>query len=169
LIASNICHIASEMRKSISSPFTFFFKAVCPSLWIAIGLYAFLAVLLDPNTKDRFVILLLLVVWTGVPTLINYWNNFRLKKAYLSDEFLYVSNYITEVKLSLTNIENVQANAYPWMGWWRWPSYRVIITLRQSTKFGKRIMIIPGFLLRRRCQRNKKRHRVSQKNAFDDC
>jgi hypothetical protein len=133
------------MRKTISSPFTFFFKFVFPSLWIATGLYVILRALLEPNAKNVFATVLLFAIWAGVSILIDYRNNFPLKRACLRDGFLFVSNYVREVKISLMNIDDVRASAHPWMGWWRWPPYRVIITLKQSTEFGTRIMIIPGF------------------------
>jgi hypothetical protein len=160
------------MRKTISSPFTFFFKVVTPSLWIAIGLCVALATLLNANTKNVFATMLLIVIWTGVSTLIDYRHNFPLKRARLSDDSLYVSNYVREVKISLTNIDDVKASAYPWMGWWRWPPYRVIITLKQSTEFGKRIMIIPGFYYKDVVDEIrdaiKTQRSVNQADAFDD-
>jgi hypothetical protein len=90
----------------------------------------------------------------------------------LRDVVLVVSNYVREVKISLMNIDDVRASAYPWMGWWRWPPYRVIITLKQSTEFGKRIMIIPGFYYKDVVDEIrdaiKTQRSVSQANAFDD-
>ncbi|HWO01221.1 MAG TPA: hypothetical protein VNS63_18320 [Blastocatellia bacterium] len=134
-----------NVRRTISSPFTFFFKVVTPSLWIAFGLCVTLSALLDPSTKNVFAIIALFVMWTGVTTLINYRNNFPLKRARLGDGVLVVSNYVREVRVSITNIDNLEASGCTWRaGWWRWPPCRVIITLKQSTEFGKTIMIIPG-------------------------
>ena len=133
------------VKKTISSPFTFFFKFVFPALWVAIGLFVLFRSVLDPNTKDLFLVILFLIVWTGVPTLINYWNNFPLKRVHLDDSLLYVSNYVEEITIPLSSIDDVQASAYPWMGWWRWPPYRIVITLKNPSEFGEKILIIPGF------------------------
>jgi hypothetical protein len=133
------------MRRALSSPFTFFFKFVFPALWLAVGSFALIRAVADSDTKHVFLVVLFIIVWTGVPTLINYWNNFPLKKAYLGDGVLRISNYITEIKIPLSNIDDVRASAYPWMGWWRWPPYRVVITLKSPTEFGDRILIIPGY------------------------
>jgi len=134
------------MRKAISSPFTFFFKFVSPALWISIGLIALFNAVREPNlsTEKRISIMLFLVVWTGVPTLINYWNNFPLKRVYLSESALYVSNYRQEIRVPISSIHEVHSSG-SWFTSWRWPSYRVIITLKEPSEFGNRILLIPGF------------------------
>jgi hypothetical protein len=136
---------ARGMKKRISSPFTFFFKIVTPSLWAGLGIFALCRALFEPYTGQLFATVLFLIVWTAAPLLTNYWNNLPLKKVSIDNESLYVSNYIKEIRIPLSSVDDVKASAYPWLGWWRWPPYRVVIMLEDYSEFGNKILIIPGF------------------------
>ena len=65
-----------------------------------------------------------------------YWSCLRLKKVSVDDHFLYVSNYIKEVPISLSEIydvtENVWLNMHP-----------VTIHLKSPTEFGDKIIFMP--------------------------
>ena len=136
---------AREMRKRISSPFTFFFKVINPILWAGIGLFALSRAVLEPYPGELLAMVLFLMAWTGVALLINYWFSLPLKKVSIDNESLFVSNYIKEITIPLSRVGDVKASAYPWLGWWRWPPYRVVIVLKDSSEFGNKILIIPGF------------------------
>src|SRR4030095_3388608 len=129
------------MKKRISSPFTFFFKVVTPCVWTGIGLFMLSRVFVEPYNRETIAIILFIILWTGVPFLINYRNNFPLKRVSLGSEFLFVSNYIKEIRIPLSKVDYVEASS----GWWGWPSHRVVIMLEDLSEFGDKILIIPGF------------------------
>jgi hypothetical protein len=133
------------MKKSISSPFTFFFKFILPSLPVAAGVFALIAGIIIAPIKDIFVGILFVLVWIGIPTVINCYNNLPLKKVYLDDGFLYVSNYVKQIRIPLSEIDDVKATGNPWAGSWRIPLYRIVIRLKHQTEFGEKILLIPDF------------------------
>ena len=75
--------------------------------------------------------------------MINYWNNLPLKNVSYDDQFLYVSNYLKEIRIPLSEADEIKATGGT--GWWRWLPKRVIVQLRTPSAFGRRVIFIPGY------------------------
>jgi hypothetical protein len=120
----------AAMPRRLSSAQTFFTKIVFPVLWI-VGFGTVTLFLRCPTaTKVPF-----LAVWMLGSVLIYQWC-VRLKRVSIDDSFLYVSNYLREVRVPLRDVVAVGEN--------RWVnSHPVTITLRSVTEFGDRIVFMP--------------------------
>jgi len=79
--------------------------------------------------------LLFLFFWLGGSAFI-YWSCIRLKEVSVDDDFLYVSNYLKEIVIPLSEIydvtENVWVNIHP-----------VTIRLKTPSEFGEKIVFMP--------------------------
>lgn len=65
-----------------------------------------------------------------------YWFYFRLKKVSVFGDFLYVSNFLKEIQIPLTEVEKVTENV--------WLNHNpVTIHLKHSSEFGKKIVFMP--------------------------
>lgn len=76
-----------------------------------------------------------LFVWVGGSAFI-CWNCIRLKEVSVDDNFLYVSNYLKEVSIPLTEIYDVTENA--WLN-----IHPVTIHLKSPSEFGHKITFMP--------------------------
>lgn len=132
----------SCMRTPLSSPFTLFFKVILPCAWLGLGVFALTRAFLEPSELEFIGPVLLLCVWLGVSIVVFYWNNFPVKRVFLDDQFLQVSNYIKQISIPLELIESVRASGGG--SWWGLPPYRVIVTLKATSEFGNEIKFIPG-------------------------
>jgi hypothetical protein len=124
----------------LSSWQTFLMKFTLPVLWIGgVGLLL-LAMFLVPESfrggsppflgKLAFVVVFI----GGVAALWHY--VVPLKRVRTDGEALYVSNYLQEVRLPLSDVSDVQEC--------RWMNFRpVAITLRRPTVFGTKIVFVP--------------------------
>jgi hypothetical protein len=133
---------ACTMKTTLSSPFTLFFKIVFPCAWLGLGLVALINAFVELRGIGLIRPLFLVCVWVGISFAIFYWNNFPVKRVYLDDRFLHVSNYIKQVSIPLAFIDNVKATGGG--SWWRWPPYRVVVTLKSTSEFGNEIKFVPG-------------------------
>jgi hypothetical protein len=122
----------------ISSSFTFLTKVVPIGLLIVFALWIYLS----PNDSqsirnDNFdvvdCLLPLLLVGNGIAI----WLAFvPLKRVRMDDKALYISNYLTEIVVSLDSVTGV--SEIPWL------NYRpVTISFRAETKFGNHITFMP--------------------------
>jgi len=127
------------MIRVISSPFTFILKFLFPAVWIAVGLYGLLVRLVHQQFDGGFFFICL---WLAVSLLIFGLGLFPLKKVSLGDDALLVSNFIREVDIPLSEIEQVEAVGF---GWFHWTMPRIIIKLKSYSLFGKRIQLRPGY------------------------
>jgi hypothetical protein len=109
-------------------------KIIFPALWIPgwgfATLMAFISSDADPGAKP-----FLLFGWV-VGSAFIYWTGIRLKEVSVDDNFLYVSNYLKEVSIPLSDIydvtENVWINIHP-----------VTIHLKSPSDFGDKITFMP--------------------------
>src|ERR1700752_1291736 len=107
------------MKTKLSSPFTIFFKIVFPCAWLGLFLIALINAFVESPGIELTWQVFLLCLCIGISFGIFYWNNFSVKRVYLDDRFLHVSNYIEEVSIPLGLIDNVKATGGG--SWWRWP------------------------------------------------
>jgi hypothetical protein len=129
------------MRRNLSSTQTFLMKFVFPSVWLA----AFTAgtVMLfvtggiaGPDGPPPPEMKWLFLGATVLGGLFLYWCCMRLKRVQIDEEWLYVSNYLREIRVPLRDIEDVSEN--------RWINIRPItLTLRRETDFGGQITFMP--------------------------
>lgn len=124
------------MKRTLSSLQTFPFKFIFPVLWIGLWGVGTLTMFLAPQDRadvpPREVFLLIWFVGTAVIL----WSSVRLKRVSVDENFLYVSNYLKEVSIPLSDIydvtENVWVNIHP-----------VTIHLKSPSAFGGKITFMP--------------------------
>jgi hypothetical protein len=130
------------MRRTLSSAQTFLMKFVLPTVWL--GGFGAATVLLfttgSVTDLDGFPLssevrwLFLGVAVLGGLSL--YWWCMRLKWVAVDEQWLYVSNYVREIRVPLRDIEDVSEN--------RWVNIRpVTVWLRRETEFGTQIIFMP--------------------------
>src|SRR5215813_7967384 len=102
--------IVSFMRRRLSSFQTVLVKFVFPAIWIPLWSFGTLMMFIrgaesaDPNPKWIFLLLWVVgIVFIG-------WDCIRLKEVSVDDSFLYVSNYLKEVSIPLSEIYDVTEN-----------------------------------------------------------
>jgi hypothetical protein len=133
---------AEIMRRTISSPQTFFMKWVFPALWIGgfgLGTYGlWLGAFHDRNgPPPEFLKWVFLAAWLVGSGFI-LWFCSRIKRVQVDDEALYVSNYWSEVRIPLTEVSHFTQSYMS-----RPPT--VTIHLRSMSPVGQRIVFISKF------------------------
>lgn len=124
------------MKRRLSSLQTFFMKIIFPALWIPLfglgPLMMFLGGFESPEQPPKWIFLFF---WLAGSAFI-YWSCIRLKEVSVDDDFLYVSNYLKEIIIPLSEIydvtENVWINIHP-----------VTIRLKSPSEFGDKIVFMP--------------------------
>jgi hypothetical protein len=130
------------MRRTLSSARTFLTKFVIPTIWLA-GFAATTMLLFrtrgftgpdgllpPPEMKWLFLGGAVLGGW------FLYWYGVRLKRVEIDEQWLYVSNFLREIRIPLSDIEEITEN--------RWVSTRPItVEFRHETEFGSRIVFMP--------------------------
>lgn len=129
--------------KRLSSPFTFLQKIILPLLFIGFGFYELVRVVWNAYAFHvEFVVaikpILLLVFWLGLVLLYACFEAFPMKKVYLEDGSLRVSNYFKEIRIPLLNVQEVKVTSY---GSWK----EIVVDLKEGSEFGRKIKFIPGF------------------------
>lgn len=130
------------MRRQLSSAQTFLTKFVFPTVWLA-GFAAATVFLFKvrgftdpdgfPGPPEMKWLFLGGTVFGGV---FLYWFCMRLKRVEIDEQWLYVSNYLREVRVPLGDIEEVTEN--------RWINIRPItVEFRRETDFGSDIIFMP--------------------------
>jgi hypothetical protein len=66
----------------------------------------------------------------------SYWGGVRLKEVSVDENFLYVSNYVKEISIPLSQIQDVTENR--WLN-----SHPITIHLRSPSEFGDKIVFMP--------------------------
>ena len=101
---------ANGSTKTLSSLQTFY-KAILPTLWIggfAIGTVAMFA---SPDPQpDIASTKWIFLFFTVAGTLVLRWACMRLKRVRMDDKALYISNFITETIVPLSNVAEVTEN-----------------------------------------------------------
>ena len=123
------------MKRNISSILTPFYKVIWPSLFTGIFLYL---ILIRQNLFEA--LLALLFLWLP-GTAVYYFFMLPLKSIAYDEDSLYISNYLKEVKIPLSDIKEVKETVGPWT----MPRHQVCLTLKPSTEFGKRVRFVPQF------------------------
>jgi hypothetical protein len=129
-------------RRPLSSGRTFVTKVVLPTVWLAGFAVATVLLLktpgltdpdrslLPPEMKWLFLGGIMLGAW------FLYWHCVRLKRVEIDEQWLYVSNFLREIRIPLGDIEEVTEN--------RWVSTRPItVEFRRETEFGSSIIFMP--------------------------
>lgn len=87
-------------------------KVIFPSLWIPLfglgPLMMFLGVFEGKEPPPKWIFLF---VWLAGSAFI-YWSCVRLKEVSVDEDFLYVSNYLKEIAIPLSEIEGVTENIW---------------------------------------------------------
>lgn len=125
------------LRRRLSSLQTVLMKVVFPAIWIPLWgsgtLMMFFGVLEGGGgTALKWVFLF---VWVAGSAFI-YWSCIRLKEVSVDDNFLYVSNYLKEVSIPLSEIYDVTENK--WLN-----IHPVTIHLKSPSEFGDKIIFMP--------------------------
>ncbi|MCB1023483.1 MAG: hypothetical protein KDB79_03780 [Acidobacteria bacterium] len=107
-------------------------KFILPGAFFAFGSFFAVAVIVKLSVSWVLVIPVLIVVGFVI------FQAMRLKKVSIDSEFVYVSNYRKEIKIPLSDINDVTG----YVGLHMQP---VTIQLRQRTPFGKNIVFLPHF------------------------
>ena len=76
------------------------------------------------------------VPWRCSPTAFIYYFAVRLKRVRIDEQALYISNYLTEVRIPLRDVAEISEN--------RWINiHPVTIEFQRETPFGERIVFMP--------------------------
>jgi hypothetical protein len=129
------------MRRPLSSEITFIWKVIFPAVWIggfAVGTILMLGYLaLDGgNGKGPPAEM----IW-GMPLILLVGSFFlyfwcmRLKSVSMDDEALYVSNYLKEVRIPLSEVQKVEQDSIP-------NTHPITVTFARPTAFGKTIVFM---------------------------
>jgi hypothetical protein len=123
------------MRRRLSSLQTFLIKVIFPIFWTTIwgiGTVVMFFTEEGKNAPPKFIFLLIWII--GIAFL--YWSCIRLKAVSVDEDFLYVSNYLREISIPLSNIYDVTEN--------RWINiHPVTIHLKSPSEFGDKIIFMP--------------------------
>ena len=111
-------------------------KFIFPAVWIPLFGFGTLSMFLDafegPAPPPKWIFLF---AWVAGSVFI-WWSCVRLKAVSVDDNFLYVSNYLKETAISLSDIHDVAEN--------RWVNiHPVTIQLKASSEFGDKIVFMP--------------------------
>jgi hypothetical protein len=132
------------MRRTFSSPLTVFWKFIAPALLIGGAFYATVVMLGGFRNREGpsyssgevclaivcMAVMLAFVVGQALP----------LKRVQADDQALYVSNYVTEIRIPLSEVTVVRESRSR-------KYFRLSIHLRNPSAFGKRIVFIPRLRL----------------------
>ena len=124
------------MKRRLSSRQTVLTKFIFPAIWIPLVGFVTLSMFLDsfegPAPPPKWIFLF---AWVAGAVFV-WWNCVRLKRVSVDDNFLYVSNYLKEIAIPLSDIHDVTEN--------RWFNiHPVTIRLKASSEFGDKIVFMP--------------------------
>jgi hypothetical protein len=124
------------MKRRLSSLQTVLMKIVYPVMWIPIFDFITFRMPFDgPGGRDSLPKWVYLLGGVAGAAFI-YWSCARLKAVSVDDQFLYVSNYLKEVSIPLSEIYDVTEN--------RWINiHPVTIHLKSPSEFGDKIVFMP--------------------------
>ena len=111
-------------------------KVIFPGLWIPLFGIAPLTMFLGAfESQDADPKWLFLIFWL-VGSAFIYWSCIRLKEVSVDENFLYVSNYLKEIAIPLSEIQDVTENV--WVN-----IHPVTIRLNSPSEFGDKIVFMP--------------------------
>lgn len=125
------------MQKTISSKLTFFMKVIFPVMWFfsLINVVSFIS---DNSISPSDLPKEFGIFFWIFGLFIFYWFYFRLKKVCVFGDFLYVSNFMKEIQISLTEVEKITENILAGHN-------PVTIHLKTPSEFGRKILFMPTF------------------------
>ncbi len=127
------------MKRQISSKITFISKIGVPSFVLFGWGLAIFALLFDSGKNGQLP--LPLAVKVLFPALflvifaVIFWLSMRLKAVSVDDKFLYISNYLKEISVPFSNIQNITEL--------RLRGHPVTIHFKEKTEFGSKITFLP--------------------------
>jgi hypothetical protein len=126
-----------KRRRLLSSSFTFLMKYLFPAFWMVAFGFATLASLVDDAYRGENGVpdLAFCAIWL-VGSIVLVICSRAIKRVETDDSDLYISNFLQEIKVPLSNVIAVSEN--------RWISQRpVTIRFRSPTRFGPSVVFIP--------------------------
>src|SRR5215208_5240026 len=112
------------MRRRLSSIFTVVYKLIFLFV-VSCGLYWLTRDFRNVTLSPLLFLSLWCALWYAITS--------RWKSVYLEGDVLYVSNYLKEVRIPLTEVKGVEASSFT-------RPRTVIVTLKSPSAFGKRII-----------------------------
>jgi hypothetical protein len=123
------------MKKDISSGLTFVHKIIIPLFWGCIGLYG----IVGAAYLHKYEVLAVgSAIWL-LGNLILWQVSIPLKKVWIDEENLYVSNYISMCVIPLSKIRDI----VQLIGRGNLPRFRIRLELIDTTIYGKEITFVP--------------------------
>lgn len=124
------------MKRRLSSLQTFFMKIIFPALWIPVFGFGTIMMFLDEfEGADPPIKWIFLFAWVAGGAFI-CWSCIRLKEVSADNDYLYVSNYLKETRIPLSDIYDVTENM--WLN-----IHPVTIHLKSPSEFGDKIVFMP--------------------------
>lgn len=127
------------MKRTLSSSATFFLKFIFSAIFIAAaGLLLFIFFFWPIITHERFIwpAAIFAIIWSGIAVSCCYLVTMPLKKVNVDDRTLYVSNYINEIAIPLSEIDRVEEL-------YEFRFKPILIHLKSPTLFGQKIKFMP--------------------------
>jgi len=125
------------MKTNLSTDWTYFSKWVAPPAFGGAAILLLVQMIRHWHEQNLGEYLFA-VVWCMI-ALVACWYGLRLKHVSVDEKFLYVSNYVGEIAMPLSNIMGVREKIIG-------PNIRpVIIYLNEPSAYGRRIMFEPSF------------------------
>jgi hypothetical protein len=124
------------MKRRLSSLQTVLQKVILPAIWIPLfGIVTLSMVFGSTGSHSASPNWLFVLIWI-VGSAFIVWGSVRLKEVSVDDDYLYVSNYLKEIAIPLSDIFDVTEN--------RLLNYRpVTIHLKSPSEFGDKIVFMP--------------------------
>jgi hypothetical protein len=128
-------------ERPFSSGQTFWMKFVFPVFWISIfglgtvGLFVGVFHDRDGGGAPEWMKWQFLAIWL-LGSVFLCWSCGRLKKVRADSSAIYVSNYLTELRIPFNEIKDVTENRWIYM-------HPVTIHLRNASSFGSRVIFMP--------------------------
>ncbi len=123
------------MKETISSQLTFFNKFIGPTGIALFGCYTLLNSYKIWAAKSTGTIVFAVLTFVALAAFV-YWFCIRTKKVRVTDDFLFVSNYLKEIKIPLADVEEITE-----IVWLR--GQPITVRFAKPTDFGRTIMFIP--------------------------
>lgn len=131
--------------KTLSSADTFIWKFIFPVLW---SLGSFLALVqIYKSERGGLPFFVFGICWAVMGITRYFLCGYHLKRVRIDKDFLYVSNYLKEIKISLRNVDEVDITGIFESFITNGPM--VIINLKLASEFGERIEFIPRHFYKR--------------------
>lgn len=127
--------------QNVSSSFTVILKYALPTCWIVFfGAIAVAVWFVDSGPvagMEAGVFRIVVSVFFVIGVALLYWSVMGLKRVEMDDHFFYVTNYFKHVRYPYHQLEKIEEKDYYFFR-------TVVLVLKQSGQFGKRITFIPG-------------------------